>query len=333
MCVYSFCMDPTRFLYTRREVGNLVGLDDVTLNYWSREELLIPIEGGGGRGSHRRFDFIQVNIAAILGQLRRFGLNISIMRSLSGLLQDAAKLGSGCELHPGNLSYAANLATKLNEFRNGRPVMVPEHGHNEERPSNLHGKAHSDWLLAEKPAETEQEIIDRVLGRIIDYDSIQKVVAIAKTMGPGRETEAQIYADLVYDLVAPGYSDAYSWLLGFGPDETWRIEFGFEGANFFGGSNSQSSEEFGAGIFLPVSGIIRKVWRLKTSQEYMRERRAERLQMKLADVGITAKVIPNDGEDDSFKIDAPDVEWKRVEAVLSKEGCIAADLKRDTAGC
>ncbi|WP_338242226.1 MerR family transcriptional regulator [Aurantiacibacter hainanensis] len=269
-------MDPTSSLYSRQQIGQLVGLDDTTLNYWSRERLLIPTEGGEGRGSHRRFDFIQVNIAAILAQLRPFGLNIAVLRPLADLLQRAADLGKGGELHPGDYFLAARLATKLHQFRSGSTVMVRQRKHAEERPSGLSRQAYIDWLMAERPATTEAEITDELLQNNTDYSTAEAIIAVADAMGPNRETEARLYGDLVFGVLAPGYSDEYSWLLGFRSDQSWRIEFGHQGGKFFDGLGSTSPEEFGAGIFLPVSAIIRQVWDLKTWAEIHRDREAER---------------------------------------------------------
>lgn len=196
--------------------------------------------------------------------------------------------------------------------------MIPKHHRSEERPTDLHGAAYTDWLLAKKPAATEEQIIDDILGIRDDYDPLQAIVAVAEKIGPGRETVAKIYGELVFGLLAPGYSDAYSWLLGFGPDESWRIEFGFEGGKFFETTGSPSAEDFGPGIFLPVSGIIRKVWGLKTPSEYMREREAEHLRKTLAKAGIVAVVTPNECHDEGFNIDAPGVEWELIEAALNK---------------
>ena len=290
------------------------------MNYWSREGLLVPSEGGNGRGSHRKFDFVQVNIAAILGQIRRFGLNISVMSSFAELLQKAAALGSGRELHPSNYATAARLANKLSSFRVGQTVMIRGRLQSEEPPPHLRGGAYADWLSAKRPAATEQEIIDDLIGARDDYDSIQAIVAASEAIGPGRQTEAEIYADLVYDLLAPGYSDTYSWLLGFGPGGAWKIEFGSEGGKFFERIGAPSSEDFGPGIFLPVSGIIRAVWGLKTPAQYMRDRQAERLKKALGDAGIAATVIAKEHPDEGFRIEAPGVEWSLVEAALNKIG-------------
>lgn len=309
-------MDTASDLFTRRQLGSLAGLDDTTLNYWSREGLLIPTDGGKGRGSHRKFDFVQVNIAAILGQMRFFGLNIGVLRSFAEVLQEAAELGAARELHPGNYRDAARLATELHRFRAGKEVMVSKYWHDADPPPGVSRADYSEWLLAKRPAGSEAEVIRETIS--IDHDSLETVLAVAEAIGPGRETVAHIYGDLVYDVLVPGYAGAYSWLLGFDAQQKWRIEFGSEGAKFFDRIDSTSPEEFGPGIFLPVSGIIRKTWRLKTPTEYSRERTAERLRLRLAEAGITATVAPDESRKADFTIDALDAEWERVDAVLAR---------------
>lgn len=76
-------LDPRQQLYTRQQIGSLVGLDDTTLNYWMREGILRPSTGGGGKGQHRRFSFEQVNLAAIFGQLQTFGVSMPALRRLA----------------------------------------------------------------------------------------------------------------------------------------------------------------------------------------------------------------------------------------------------------
>lgn len=323
-------MQPDRSLYTRQQLGKLAGLDDTTLNYWSREGLLVPTEGGQGRGSHRRFDFVQVNIAAILGQMRRFKLSLTVMRSFAELLQKAAVLGSGRDLHPGNYVSAANLADRLDEFRNGGTINVHAHSHDEPRPEGLKRSEYLDWISARRPAVSEEEIVEELIGHKSDYDTVEAILAFAEATGPGHVLEAQIYAELVYDILAPGYSGAYSWLLGFGPDDSWRIEFGAE-ASFFASSDMGAAEQFGPGFFLPVSGIIRQLWRLKLPGEYMRDQRAERLRDRLAEAGIVATVTVGEGPEENFLVDAPGVEWAVVEAELEKTGYRSMASRKDGA--
>jgi DNA-binding transcriptional MerR regulator len=323
-------VQPDRSLYSRQQLGELAGLDNTTLNYWSREGLLVPSEGGQGRGSHRRFDFIQVNIAAILGQMRRFKLSLQVMRSFAELLQKAVVLGAGRDLHPGNYVSAANLADRLNEFRMGLPVRVHAHPVSEPRPENLKRTEYLEWVSERRAAVSEAEIVEELIGYKSDYDTVEEILAFADAIGPGRVLEAQLYADLVYDILAPGYSGGYSWLLGFGPDESWKVEFGSE-ANFFGSADLGAVEAFGPGIFLPVSGIIRQLWGLKSPSEYMRDRRADRIQERLAEAGIHATVTLSDGPEESYAVDAPGVEWARVEAELDKIGYRSAASEKGQA--
>lgn len=321
-------MQPDSALYTRQQLGDLAGLDDTTLNYWSREGLLVPTEGGQGRGSHRRFDFVQVNIAAILGQMRRFKLSLTVMRSFAELLQKAAVLGAGRDLHPGSYSSAANLADCLSAFRKGQPVPVHAHPASERAPEDLKRSDYLDWISAKRPAVSEAEIVEELVGQNSDHDTVEAIVAFAEAIGPGHMLEAQIYSELVYDILAPGYSGGYSWLLGFGPDESWKVEFGSE-ANFFGHADLRAVEAFGPGIFLPVSGIIRQLWRLKSPREYMRDGRADRIREHLAEAGIEARVALGDGPEEIYTVDAPGVEWVVVEAELDKIGYRSAVTQKE----
>lgn len=313
-------MDPTASLYTRQQLGQLAGLDDTTLNYWSREGLLIPAEGGTGRGSHRRFDFVQVNKAAILGAMRRFGLNLTTLKSFADLMEEGVRLCGGNELHPGTFKYAASLATALHQFRHGETILIKARNRDEERPAGLKGDEYVKWLLAKRPAVTEAEVIEHKTGVGFDHDELDAVIAFAERLGPGKEVPCEIYQDLVADILAPGYSDIYSWLLGFDADGTWRIEFGSEGAKFFETLDASSPEDFGPGIFIPTSGIIRKIWGLKKPAEFMRDREAERLQETLAAAGITATVTPNPDPEQGFHVDAPGFDWAAVQVVLDNAG-------------
>lgn len=323
MCLYRHThdvlysvMDPKSQLYARSQIAALTSIDASSLNYWSREGILVASAGGGGQGSHRRFDFVQVNIAAIFGQLRRFGLNIGALRSLADVLQAAARLGASYDLHPSNYLTAAQIASALHRFRSGNPVLIPARSLNEARPTDLYGQAYSDWLMAKRPAENEDEVVNHLTGIANEYDPRENVIAAAEGIGPGQETCARIYGDLVYDILAPGYSGGYSWLLALDDDGTWRIAFG-EGAKFFDTILSEDPEEFGAGLFLPVAGVIRKVWNLKTPDEHRRERDGEYIRSKLSAAGITATVTISADEDENFSIEAPEAKEGAIEAALS----------------
>jgi DNA-binding transcriptional MerR regulator len=315
-------MDPANQLFTRQQIASLTGIDGSSLNYWSREGLLVPTEGGGGKGSHRRFDFVQVNIAAVLNELRRFGLNINALRSFAEQLQAAAQLGSGRDLHPGNYRYAAVLANSFELFDRDIPVMVSLPAV-EPEPLGLSRQAQSDWLSAKRPAETEHEIVLHHLGSRWDYDDISAIVSFARKIGSGQYIKARIYSDLVYGVLSPGYTDTYAWLLALTAEGNWKIEFGDDG-RFFDNLGTVSPEDFGAGIFIPVSGVFRKVWSLPSLERIKADRQvqwlsrdAQRLKEHLAAVGITAEVMPGD-ENTGHKIIAPDTPQEVVAAAIAK---------------
>lgn len=76
-------------LYTRQQVARLTGLDDSTLNYWMREGVLRPSEGGFGKGQHRRFPYHQINLALMLNELRGFGVSLPEIKKLAIRFHDA----------------------------------------------------------------------------------------------------------------------------------------------------------------------------------------------------------------------------------------------------
>jgi DNA-binding transcriptional MerR regulator len=324
-------------LFTRQQLGELTGLDNTTLNYWSREDLLAPSEGGAGRGSHRRFDFVQVNIAAMLGALRQFRLGLNVLTSFADMLQEAAKLGRIVSLHPGSYTDATSLADTLHRFRSGEPVLIRAHEDSEEAPAHLSRRQKLDWSMEKRPAVSEQEIISQRFPDLsfYDYDPPADIIAAAEKIGPGKHTLAGLYFYLTTDILDPGYCDAFSWLIGWAPDGRLRVEFGSEGAKFFDRvtiSGGEAAEEFGPGIFIPASGIIRKIWGPRGYDAAMieyRQKREERLAASeaarmteaLSEAGITANVTVNpDGE--SFKVDAPETPWPEVEKVLRRKGYV-----------
>ncbi|MCG7349920.1 helix-turn-helix domain-containing protein [Sphingomonas sp. ACRSK] len=314
---------PTQQLFTRQQVAKLVGVSDDMLAYWLKQGLLVPTTGGEGRGSHRRFDFVQVNIAAIFAQIRRFGVNIAGLRSLADLLQAAAKLGASYELHLSNYTNAAFLADTLHRFRRGEAIMIDAHSRSEDPPSGMTRREIRDWEDEKRPAVSESEILEHYIAWRIDYDSPESVLAAAEHMGPGRKTEAHVYVDLVSEALSPGYSDTYSWLLALEPGEPCRIEFGSDGAKFFDSINAGSPEDFGSAIFVPVSGIFRKMWGFNSSEYYkrlregrLREMDAEQIRGLLAAAGIAATVVVHEDEEQGFSIDYPGFERSAVQAAL-----------------
>jgi len=76
-------------LFSRQQIAEITGIDASTLNYWMREHVLRPVEGGAGKGSHRKFAYYEVTLAGILNQLRIFGIGLPALARLSQRFHDA----------------------------------------------------------------------------------------------------------------------------------------------------------------------------------------------------------------------------------------------------
>lgn len=305
-------------LFTRQQIGQLAGVDDSSLNYWMREGLLRAVEGGSGKGNHRRFEYVQVNIAVVFGQLRRFGINIAALRSLAELMQSAAQLGASVQLDVSNYTTAAWLANKLNEFRRGKPVMV-EPNWMKDNPAGMSRLQVNEWMREKRPATDEQDLLNHLLSRTQpDYDGFEAILAAAELIGPGREEDARIYTDLVADILRPGYSEEVTWLLGLREDGTWDLESGSQG-RFFESLSGRGAGDFGSGVFIPLGALLRKMWALKSPEEIRRERQAEYAEEKLAAAGLIVKVTPAVDDDSPMTVefDAP-ITIEQIEEVLSR---------------
>jgi hypothetical protein len=80
---------PPSNLFSRQQIAELTKIDDSTLNYWMREGVLRPAAGGQGRGSHRRFAYHQVTLAALLNELRGFGIGFGAIARLAARFHSA----------------------------------------------------------------------------------------------------------------------------------------------------------------------------------------------------------------------------------------------------
>lgn len=63
------------------------GVDQDSLKFWFRENLLIPLPTEFGK--HRRFSTAEAKIAAVLGEARAQGLNANALRQLAPALREA----------------------------------------------------------------------------------------------------------------------------------------------------------------------------------------------------------------------------------------------------
>ncbi|CAH0496391.1 MerR family transcriptional regulator [Novosphingobium sp. CECT 9465] len=110
-----------RDLFTRVQIARMTGIDDSTLNYWMREGLLRAAEGGTGRGSHRRFEYREVSLAALLQQLRGFGIGTPSLAAIARRFHEAVDWMETNGISQANLYVIWDLLRIQKEFvREGR---------------------------------------------------------------------------------------------------------------------------------------------------------------------------------------------------------------------
>ncbi len=102
-------MDNAVDLFTRSQISDLAKIPGDVLNYWMREGVLRPREGGEGRGLHRRFDYPEVMLAAILDQLRGFGLGLPALSKLADRFHRARDYMDGLGITRANYSPLSDL--------------------------------------------------------------------------------------------------------------------------------------------------------------------------------------------------------------------------------
>lgn len=271
-------MNPLADLFIRSEITALTGVDDSTLNYWMREGVLAWSSGGTTRGSRRRFDFRQVNIAAALGAMGGLRPSIGPLRSLGALLQSAVRLGDAGTLHPSNYLEAARLATALADFHAGIDVPVRLNRIGSRPPEGMTGARLSEWYEARRPAVSSEEVRAHILTVEPDHDSRERIVEVAQRIQPHSEDLARIYATLTYDVLAPGYACRHNWLLTLGTDASWQVTIIQDGETF----SADRADAAAPAIFLPVQAIIQRVWGIKSTEERLAERGAAALTAEAA---------------------------------------------------
>ena len=297
------CIDPA-VLYTRQEIAERVGLSDDVLSFWIKRKLLIHAEGGEGKGSHRRFHYSQVNIAVILAVFREsFGANIATLSSLAALLQSAVRTFKDSSLYLGDWTQAARIGDLLHRYRSGEAIMIDVH----DFMSDEYAKLPPEERHRKRPAKSEAEVIASV--RFISDHDPSGVIRAAETLGRGRETEARIALVVLGLVLDPSYMGDIYWLL-MQTEDGWIVREVTD-------ESTSDLADLGPALFLPVVPLLKRAWRIPDSRTLVRQRQAEHLQELLEAAGIRAAVVPNEREEDGFKIDAPDSDWAAVERVLS----------------
>jgi len=238
---------PVDRLYSRSEVAELAQLPEEVIAFWGREAILVHAEGGEGRGSHKKYDFAQVNIAAVLASLRRqFSPKTEVLQSLANRLQAGVRLLNESKLYYMNASYAAALATKLAAFARGEEVEIYDASLTDHLPLR-----EQIGISSRRPAADQLEIVAEVCGHL-DYDSPSDVLAAARRIGPGQDDKIRMGEVIVGTFLKASDLDNVSWIVR-PVNDTWEMLEISEG-----GTVDLTIRE--AAFYIPVGSIIADTW-------------------------------------------------------------------------
>lgn len=282
------------------------------MSFWSKRRLLVPAEGGQGKGSHRRYTFPQVNIASIYAVFRdHFGANISTLTSLADLFQGAVETFENSPLIASEWAAAASLAQALHDFRTGTPVMVSAHDYDE--PG--YGDLDIDESMRKRPALSESEVIAAKLS-MSDGTPVAQMLRYAESLGPGHYEEARIAQVIVGSVLTPAHLGDICWLMRQTPSG-WQVREGSDEYNFNG---VHDTKDFGPALFIPVGSMIRQIWGIPHFRMVRRITEGKELAARLANFGIVATLTPIATEEEGFDIMIASGSRKRAEEILSRHG-------------
>lgn len=194
---------------------------------------------------------MQVSIAAVLGELHRFGLNIKALRAVADILQGGVEVGETMSERPFVIWLAARLAFAIANFDAGKEVLV-------------WAKDADD--IVSRPATSHLEIaIGEVNG---DETSPEHLLAMAYAIGADRALGVILYSDLVEAMDTAGNTQRCSWLI-WQDDAGWNVDRALDDTGF------NSAVEPASGIYVAVSGIMFRMWSidLDARRQYREEQR------------------------------------------------------------
>lgn len=236
-------------------MAELTRLSDNVLGFWLKNGLVRASSGGGGKGSHRRFDRMQISIAAILGEVHRLGANIAALRNLALLLQRGVEISTELPLHPHALEDIASLRVRIERFRQGEKTEVSFF-----KEDDL-GTRSIERLVAQTELDIARDIMS-------DYLTPDQMLGHSIKLSPSDYMPANLIAHILWEM---DYSDGsdFAWLLWQELDE-WKFTYSTERHASFGDMPSVESA-----LYVGVGAIIRRVWTISMAerQRFVEERR------------------------------------------------------------
>lgn len=109
---------PIDATFSRQQVQERVGVADDVLAFWIKQGLIVPLPARGR--SHRRFQYEQLHIAAILNAMRSLGANISVLRLFAQAFQRGCNVARASGLNYCQLQTGIELFYSLLRFREGK---------------------------------------------------------------------------------------------------------------------------------------------------------------------------------------------------------------------
>lgn len=213
MSKVNFASSPHRMargpdLFSRVELHRKTGIPDDVLNYWLREGVLRAREGGDGRGNPRRFDYPEIMLAAILDELRSFGLNVAALKGLSERFHQAIDFFRTRRLNNKNYIDFVELVDRKFAEEEGRgawghtttPEKFPQYDwtQSKHRPEIYSSDMTFEDLTKNPELWPSEDIADEDLDQVIEW---------AKRTDP-----EDVYAHLRY----------WSLLVSISKSPTWR---------------------------------------------------------------------------------------------------------------
>jgi DNA-binding transcriptional MerR regulator len=233
---------------TRQQLSALAGVNDEVLAFWIKNDLIMASSGGEGKGSHRKFDGFQVNIAGVLAELRNLGVNLAGLRAFAKQLQLATVLGKSAECNPFAFHEALELRGKMDAFARGETVEVAfdERGY--------------------VPASNQADILRHYAAWPNHlHDSFDKIAAFAARI----TRDDWFLVDLFLALHGNAYRYLYrdkltpwgdsNWLAVRASDDDWKIYSSPVGHDQLGPAGREG-DAVRSGVFLAPGAIFRHVW-------------------------------------------------------------------------
>lgn len=265
--------------YTRQQISALTGVGDGALSFWIKKGLLVPTSGGEGKGSHRKFAAMQVCVAALLGELQSYGVNIARLQSFAAIAQDGIRLSARAPIHPSNWDDAASLRDDLHAYRQGASVEV-----------RLSANRYQH-----RPANNEAEIVEHH-GSMIDHDTPEALLAFANTLPLG-SYESLLLAYMIWCEMAEDTGADWSMTLWQDAAGRWRFSTSPEP-----GDAPDVPAGLRSAIVLGVGQIIRDVWGIDLAARERRAQLARAVKLLTKDPDQTLTFYPEEVEDEARRI-------------------------------